>query len=223
MNAAIGELLPLALGVAISPIPVIATIVLLLTPHAKRSGGAFAVGWLAGCVGTILLFAALAGTLPRLDGASWIPIVGWVQVVLGIALIVFAIRIWRHRPRAEGAAQLPGWMQHLDRMSVITTVGLGLVLSSINPKNLLIGISAGIALGTSSLTASEAALAVGVYAVISSSTVVAPVLAYFFASRRLAGTMRSLKEWLARENSTIMAVLLLIIGASVLGKGMTSV
>ena len=35
MNLVIGEILPLAVGIAISPIPIIAAILMLLSPRAK--------------------------------------------------------------------------------------------------------------------------------------------------------------------------------------------
>jgi hypothetical protein len=43
----IGDLLPLAVGVAVSPVPIIAVILMLLAP---RAGGA-SLGFLAGWVG----------------------------------------------------------------------------------------------------------------------------------------------------------------------------
>jgi hypothetical protein len=45
MGTAIGNILPLALGVAISPVPIIAVILMLLSPRARTSGPAFLAGW----------------------------------------------------------------------------------------------------------------------------------------------------------------------------------
>ena len=47
MGTVIGDLLPLALGVAISPVPIIAVILMLLSPRAGAASLGFAVGWLA--------------------------------------------------------------------------------------------------------------------------------------------------------------------------------
>lgn len=50
MNGVIGEILPLALGVAISPIPVIAAILMLLSPKAKGASAGLLLGWVVGIV-----------------------------------------------------------------------------------------------------------------------------------------------------------------------------
>ena len=44
----IGDILPTAIGVAISPVPIIAVILMLFSAKAKRNGLAFLLGWLGG-------------------------------------------------------------------------------------------------------------------------------------------------------------------------------
>jgi len=46
MGQAIGSVLPLALGVALSPIPIVAVVLMLTPPRGKINGPAFVVGWL---------------------------------------------------------------------------------------------------------------------------------------------------------------------------------
>ncbi len=48
MGAAIGQSLPLAIGVALSPMSIIAVVLLLTTPRARANGPAFVLGWLLG-------------------------------------------------------------------------------------------------------------------------------------------------------------------------------
>lgn len=50
MGDALGQTLALALGVALSPLPIVAVILMLLTPKARVNGSAFVGGWLAGIV-----------------------------------------------------------------------------------------------------------------------------------------------------------------------------
>jgi hypothetical protein len=61
MGEAIGQSLPLAVGVALSPVPIIAVVLMLTTPRARTNGPAFVLGWLLGLgvVGAVVL--ALAG------------------------------------------------------------------------------------------------------------------------------------------------------------------
>ncbi|HUK72944.1 MAG TPA: GAP family protein [Streptosporangiaceae bacterium] len=48
MGQAIGGSLPLAIGIALSPIPIIAVVLMLTTPRARANGPAFVLGWLLG-------------------------------------------------------------------------------------------------------------------------------------------------------------------------------
>jgi MFS family permease len=59
-----GDVLPLALGIAVSPVPVIATILMLLSPRAKATSAAFAGGWVGGITVAIVVFDLLGGLLP---------------------------------------------------------------------------------------------------------------------------------------------------------------
>ena len=80
MGEAIGQSLSLAVGVALSPVPIIAVILMLVTPRARSNGPAFIAGWLLGLalIGVIVL--GVIGPSAHDDGeaASW---VGWVKLV----------------------------------------------------------------------------------------------------------------------------------------------
>jgi hypothetical protein len=65
MNGVIGEILPLALGVAISPVPIIAAILMLLSPKAKGTSVGFLGGWVLGIVVAVVPFTLLASVLPE--------------------------------------------------------------------------------------------------------------------------------------------------------------
>ena len=56
INVVIGEILPLALGIAVSPIPIIAAILMLLSPRAKGTSVGFLLGWVVGIVVAVTVF-----------------------------------------------------------------------------------------------------------------------------------------------------------------------
>lgn len=60
MGQTIGNVLPLALGVGISPIPIVAVVLMLATPRGRVNGPAFLLGWIVGiaAVGTAVLVIA---------------------------------------------------------------------------------------------------------------------------------------------------------------------
>jgi len=108
MGAAIGQALPLAVGVALSPIPIIAVALMLMSPRARLNGPGFVLGWLAGLavIGAIVL--AIAGPANASnDGkpATWVSV---LKLLLGLLLVLLAVRQWRgsghrlHRVRDRG-------------------------------------------------------------------------------------------------------------------------
>jgi Sap, sulfolipid-1-addressing protein len=48
VEEAIGQPLPFAVGVALSPAPIAAVILMLITPRARANGPAFILGWIVG-------------------------------------------------------------------------------------------------------------------------------------------------------------------------------
>ncbi|HKN42879.1 MAG TPA: GAP family protein, partial [Propionibacteriaceae bacterium] len=83
MGSVIGEILPLAVGIAISPIPIIAVILMLLSPRAKGTSVGFMIGWLAGIVVAIVVFTLLSSVIPQdSDGGSSAG--GVIKIIFGV-------------------------------------------------------------------------------------------------------------------------------------------
>lgn len=104
MGSAIGQTLSFAVGVAISPVPIIAVILVLVSGRARANGPAFLVGWLVGLgvVGTVVLL--LAGRAEASDGGEPATWVGVLKLVLGALLLLLALKQWRGRPHDGEAA-----------------------------------------------------------------------------------------------------------------------
>ena len=222
MGAVIGDILPLAIGIAISPIPIIAAILMLLSPKARGTSIGFLAGWLLGIVVAVVLFTLLASSIPHSDPDASTPISGVIKIVLGAALLLLALRDWRGRPTGDAEPGLPKWMAAIDSLTPLRGLGLGFLLSGLNPKNLLMGVAAGVTVGSSGLTVGEDVVVIAIYTVLASVTVAGPVIAYLVASARMAGPLESLRRWLLHNNATVMAVLLLVIGVVLIGKGIGS-
>jgi len=222
MPQVIGAILPLAIGVAISPIPIIAAILMLLSPRARSTGVGFLLGWLVGVIVAVTVFTLLAAVLPENDPDASKPIAGTIQLILGVLLLLLAVRQWRSRPKHGEEPALPKWMSAIDSMTTGRGLLLGFVLAAVNPKNLLLAASAGIVIGSAGLSVGPEILAIAVFTVIAVISVAAPVIAYLVAADRMRGPLDALRGWLVHNNATVMAVLLLVIGVSVIGKGIGS-
>ncbi|WP_288872231.1 GAP family protein [uncultured Microbacterium sp.] len=222
MGTVIGEVLPLALGVAISPIPIIAAILMLLSPKARVTSVGFLLGWVVGIVVAVTVFTLLSSILPAQDPDASRPVRGIIQIVLGLLLFLLAFSQWRKRPKAGEQAALPKWMKAIDTITFIAAAGLGFLLSALNSKNLIMAAGAGVDIGAAGLSAGSSALVIAVFTLIAASTVLVPVIGYLIAADRLRAPLDALRGWLAAENAVIMAVLLLVIGVSMIGKGIGS-
>ncbi|MDV7135307.1 GAP family protein [Williamsia muralis] len=216
MGAVIGDLLPLAVGVAVSPIPIIAAILMLLGTRAGSTSIGFAAGWLVGIVAATVVFVLLGGVADSSDdGPSTTS--SWIKLVLGLLLLAVGVRQWRAR---TGPHATPAWMAAIDEMTAVKAVGLGFALAAINPKNLLMCAAAGVTIGAGALSVGSTVVAVAVFSVLAAMTVLIPVLAYHLAADRLREPLAHLKEWLQANNTTVMSVLILVIGVVLLGKGL---
>lgn len=214
MGAVIGDLLPLAIGVAVSPIPIIAAILMLLGKHARTTSLGFAGGWLAGIVVATTIFVFLGGAIDSDDGPS--TAAAWIKLGLGLLLLAEGVREWRGR---TASAATPTWMSAIDEMNPVTGFGIGFALAAINPKNLIMCAAAGVTVGSGSLGASGEVVAVVVFALLAATTVMLPVVGYQLAAQRLSAPLEHLKEWLEANNKTVMAILILVIGVALIGKG----
>lgn len=222
MGALIGNILPLALGIAISPIPIIAAILMLLSPKARVTSVGFLLGWVIGIVVAVTVFTLLSTVLPEDDSATSKPVQGIIQLLLGALLLLVAARQWRSRPKPGEDLTLPTWIQAVDKITFPLAFGLGFLLSAINPKNLLMAAGAGVDVGCALLPTSEVIATLAIFTLVASSTVLVPVAGYLLAADRLRAPLGALRTWLQRENATIMAILLLVIGVSMIGKGIGS-
>jgi Sap-like sulfolipid-1-addressing protein len=217
MGQAIGGSLPLAIGIALSPIPIIAVVLMLTTPRAKANSLAFLLGWLLGLgiVGAIVL--ALAGPAgASQDGApaTW---VSWVKIALGVLLLRVALRQFRGRPHEGEDAPMPKWMGAIDKVRPLTALGFGALLAGANPKNLLLAVAGAAAIAQTGISGTQQAIAYLIFALIGTIGVAAPVVIYFVMGDRSQEMLAKLNAWMGRNNAVIMSVLCLIIGAKLIG------
>jgi len=218
----LGQLLPYAVGVAVSPVPVIAVILMLLAAHAGGASAGLLLGWGTGIAVVTALFVVLAGVVEPADGGSS-PVVSWVKVVLGALLLLGGIRQFRARPRRGDEPALPGWMAAIDQVTPVRAAGLGVALSALNPKNLGLCLAAGSTVGSAGLGTGGAVVAVAAFTVLAASTVAVPVLAHAVAAERMRKPLDALHAWLVQENAVIMGTLLTVMGAVVAGHGIAGV
>lgn len=226
LSQAIGGALPSAIGVALSPIPIIAVILMLGTPRARTDGPAFALGWVLGLSAVSAVVLVLTGASGEASDptSSTADSINWMKVGLGIVLFVMAKRQWQQRPAPGATVELPTWMAKIDSLPPGKAFGAGLALSAINPKNLILTLAAAASIAqVPGITGTEEAIAVAVFVAIASATTVGAVLLYVVGGSKATSVLADIKEFMAAHNAVIMMVILLLIGAKLIGDGIGAV
>src|SRR5829696_5503780 len=114
MLDAIGAILPMAVGVALSPMPMIAVVLMLVSAKARVNGPMFVLGWIVGLVvvgAAVLLVIGPADPTDDAEPASWVAI---LKLVLGVLLMLLAFKQWRSRPKGGADVAMPTWMSTID-------------------------------------------------------------------------------------------------------------
>jgi hypothetical protein len=208
---------PYALGVAASPLPVIAVILVLFSSRARVAGPAFLAGALVGVVAVGTAVYLLSGYGYLAEGGGTGAVAQVVRIVLGVALIAAAyLHFVRHR-RSNGVHAMPRWMASADRWSPVKAAVLALLMYGVDPKNLTLCAAAARELADSSTLVAMVALSL--FAVIACLPVAVPVVLYLVGGVRAAARLDQLKGWLSRHHLLVMAGLLLVFGVLLISHG----
>lgn len=215
VSSYLNELIPLGLVIALSPLSVIPGILVLGTRRPGPTGLAFLAGWALGIA--VITAAFVGGADVSGDGLDstppWAP---YVRIVLGGALIAFAVYRWLGRHRVT---HQPRWMAAMSSMGPGRAFLTAIVLTVANLKVFAMCAAAGVAIGTAALGRAGAGWAVLIFTALSASTVAVPVLGHLLAGERIAAPMGRVKEWMERNHTALVAGILLVIGAALVYKG----
>jgi hypothetical protein len=212
----LGSLLPIAIAMALSSVPITATLVILLSPRRRQSSIPFLVGWMLS-IGVVVL-AAASGTfaLRRSLRGEQLTAIAIAGIILGGVLIISAIVAWRRSGHAQTTPR--SWLDSLGSLGPLAAFGVGFAMG-FRPKALLLGAAAGLGLASSSLTQRQDAIAVGFYIVISASTVAVPVIWTLVSPDRMEPRLVRWRGWLDRHGDLVTAVITMIIGVVVMAAG----
>lgn len=214
LGDAIGDFLPAAIAVALSPIPIVAVVLVLGSRQARTAGPAFALGWITGLVAVSVLVVLLSGSV---DADSDDPGVAWLKLTIGLLFLVLAAKQWKKRPKQGETAEMPTWMATVDSATAPKAAALGLTLSGANPKNFALTLATAASIAEAGLDPAEEALAIAVFVALGSATVAGAVLAYFLLGARAARPLAVVRGFMSDNNAVIMMVVLALLGAKFVG------
>lgn len=112
---------------------------------------------------------------------------------------------------------MPKWMAAIDEFTAGRALGLGVLLSAVNPKNLALTVAAAASLAQAGLSAGGDVAGVAVFVAIGSLTVAGPVVAYLVMGERTERVLAEIKQFMSDHNAVIMAVVCLVLAAKLIG------
>ena len=217
MGQALATVLPLAVAIAIFPVPIIASVLMVGSDRGITKGVAFVATWAIGLSALCAAALVLSDTADASESgapATWVSV---LLLVLGLGAIAAAVKQWRDRPRAGDDASTPRWMRTIDDFTVARAAGTGFALTVLNPKNVLLAVAAAAEIAAFGLTVELQVVAVGLFVLVASAGVLTPIVLAVVLGDRSEEILERLKGWMARRNAVIMAALLLLIGVKLIG------
>lgn len=218
MGGAISEVLPFAIGVAISPIPLIGVILMLFTARAKHNGLVFLLGWVVGLGLLVTVVYLVADAVDVASDNTASDSTSTITVVLGVALLVGGLRRLR-RPPAGAEAALPRWMAGIDGFTPVKAGGLGAALGALNPKNLALAVGAAFGLAQLGVSSGDAVAGLVAFVVVASSTTALAVGYRLVGGEGARARLDDAKGWLVLHSDAVTAVLFLVFGVVLLAQG----
>jgi hypothetical protein len=220
-GGALGDILPLAVGIAISPIPIIACILMLFSAKARVNGPAFLLGWVVGVAAVTTIVMSVSGTTGATESTDGGPTIGDVVILLlGLGAIALGVREWQGRPKPDETATPPKWMAGIEAFTPGKALGFGVLLSALNPKNLGLAIAAGVAIDKAASVGGNAAAMIVLFTVLASLSIAVPVVYMLVGGESARRTLDGWRTWLGANNAAVMAVLFIVIGAKLVGTGL---
>lgn len=218
-----GDILPLAIGVVMSPLAIIAVTLMLVSKRAKINSLSFVLGWILGLVivGGVGLLVAETQDLSPGTGPSLVALV--IRLALGVLLLFLAYRQWKKRLKPGQQPTVPKWLLSIDSFTPTQALGLALLLSAVKPKNLILTLAAALDIAQSTLGSVQSVMALVLFVIIASTSVAAPIVIFLVLGEKATWMLEGLKRWFMENNTTVMFVLLLVFGAVLIAEGINGI
>lgn len=220
---ALVDMLPYTIGLIVSPLPVVAVVVLLVSQGGLAKSAVFEVAWL---VTSFLVVWGLAEAVaaadphPAGEQPAW---ESWLAIGLGLVLLALAAlvarAIRRQRRNPTGQVAPPRWLAVIDRLPPGRVVGLAVALIVANPVNASMLVAGAVELGRERLPTSQNLLLAALFVLIGSLSVLAPYLVATLAGKR-SGLLPAAREWLLRNNNILSFGMALAFGMIFLVRGL---
>ena len=221
MAGAVLDTLPLALGIALNPLAIVVSILVVCKPKSRENGAAFVIGWVLGLALLLILATWIIQDLVSalITASSELPSVIWIG--LGGLFLFSAVYTLRSQSRSDETSGPRRWMRFIEHAGVFRTLGMGVFLAMFSLRNVALLIAAAGAIGSGQLPLKELAVTVAVFVAISSLGVLIPLLVRLLGGNEAEIQLEQWGEWLIKHMGTMTAAVMVVLGTYLLGRGIT--
>ncbi|GAB2448490.1 MFS family permease [Conyzicola lurida] len=233
MGELIVSLVPLALGIVMSPLAIMALVAVLVSRRARANGVAFLIGWIVAISAALAVSYLVFGSLELHERATPPLWVALVRLLLALVLLVSAVFVYRRgrdRVRKMAAAasvsdvvaaapQLPGWLRAVDEFTPVRCGLLGLGIFILNPVDLSCAVLAALDVRIADVGGGWLLV---VFAVVGVAPIAIPVVYTLVAGAKADPFLERIRTWIAGHTNVLNAALLVLIGAMQLQKALSA-
>ncbi len=208
----IGDLTLGALVIALNPLVIVLVILLVLSRRSRVNSFVFLLGWFFTLllVGWLVIFLAEAGHISA--SAERTTTMSILKLLFGLLFLILAAYYWKKRPAPGKPAEIHSWMDSIEKFTGRRSLTTGIVIAGANPKNIGITIAAGLEVVLAELPSPQPWIVMGIFALICSLAILAIIIYRLIAGLSAEKTLNVWKSWLEVHNSTVLMVVLLILG-----------
>jgi hypothetical protein len=187
--------------------PTALLVVLVVLRSGPTRGVAFVAGWVTALVVVAVGagFALRLGLGPRHGGPRRITLV--VELIIGVALVVWAIWYWLHDREKALSAEEPRILTKLRSIGLVPAFLVGVVTATYPPA-----IVAGTTLLLSDASTLGRLMAMATFVVVGSLMVAAPVVATYVAPTWSGRHLDALFAWTLRHRRILLTTILIAVG-----------
>ncbi|WP_158271302.1 GAP family protein [Nocardia sp. MDA0666] len=218
MGTVIGRTLPLAAAIAVSPLPLIVAVLMLVSGQARAKSSGYLLGRICGFAVLVAAVALLIGasTAEHLHPHHASTATSIIRLCGGIGLL--GVAVWFGYQRTRGVEKPRKLWDRVDRVTPMGAFGLGVAFVIIDISTLVPAVMGGLDIAEARFSAPRALGAGAIFLVIALASCIAPVAAYLVAGDRLDQPLAATKTWLVANDRTVMMVLLFLVGTMLIGR-----
>lgn len=208
----LAETLPLALTIAISPVPLAGMLMMTSSPTGLRSSTSFVIGWVVGIAFALTGLAVLGSVIPFASQSGERDTVLILPLVVAAGLVVLGVRMWRKTRAPRNRTVAPRWLRAFENLSPVRGAAFGFVYAAFRPKNLVMTLAAGLIIQQSSADLATGALQVLVFTAVASLSLIVPLLLFAFGGGRLRRILIHFRLFIMKYMSRITSGTFIVLG-----------